>query len=123
VPGESAFAKLDKRMHLAYSRRNPLDIIGDALPERYEAAINAMLSDNQVHGLIVIETLQTMTKPVENAKVIVAARKRFPNKPIVCAFMGGKFTREGKMYLEAHGVPVFADLERAVKNLRILSGF
>ena len=123
VPGESAFAKLDKRMHLAYSRRNPLDIVGDALPERYEAAINAMLSDNQVHGLIVIETLQTMTKPVENAKVIVAARKRFPNKPIVCAFMGGKFTREGKMYLEAHGVPVFADLERAVKNLRILSGF
>lgn len=123
APSVSAFARLDKKMHDAYSRRNPLDIVGDALPDRYEAAVNAMLSDSSVHGLIVIETLQTMTKPVENAKVIVAARKRFPNKPIVCAFMGGKFTREGKMYLEAHGVPVFADLERAVRNMRILSYF
>lgn len=120
VPSEKTFRKIDKKMHPAYSRRNPLDLVGDALPARYEAAINAMLSDSSVHGLIVIETLQTMTKPIENAKIIVNARKKFPKKPIVCAFMGGKFSREGKMYLEAHGVPVFAHLERAVKNLRVL---
>jgi len=120
APGDGAFRKLDRKMHHAYSRRNPLDIVGDALPDRYEAAIGAMLSDSSVHGLLVIETLQTMTSPVENAKVIVSARKRFPGKPIVCAFMGGKFTREGKMYLEAHGIPVFSQLDRAVRNLRVL---
>ncbi|MFH0752912.1 MAG: CoA-binding protein [archaeon] len=119
-PSKATFKKIEKKMHPAYSRRNPVDIVGDALPDRYEAAINAMLSDKSVHGLLVIETLQTMTKPVDNAKVIVRARKCFPKKPIVCAFMGGKFTREGKMYLGAHGVPVFKDLERAVRNLRIL---
>ncbi len=120
VPKESAFKKIDKKMHHAYSRRNPLDLVGDALPERYESAIDAMLSDSSVHGLVVIETLQTMTKPVEIAKIIVKAKRRFPRKPIVCAFMGGKFTRAGKMYLEAHGVAVFSDLERAVKNLKVL---
>ncbi len=120
---DPVFKKIDSKMHPAYSRRNPLDLVGDALPARYEAAINALLSDNSVQGMVVIETLQTMTKPVENAKVIVAARKRFPNKPIVCAFMGGKFTREGKMYLEAHGIPVFSDLERAIRNLKVLSDF
>jgi acetyltransferase len=119
-PAERTFRRIDRKMHPAYSRRNPLDLVGDALPERYSAAINSMLSDSSVHGLVVIETLQTMTRPVENAKIIVEARRRFPGKPIVCAFMGGKFSREGKMYLEAHGVPVFAHLERAVKNLRVL---
>lgn len=119
---DRAFRRIEREMHPAYSRRNPLDIVGDALPERYEAAINAMLSDKSVSGLLVIETLQTMTRPVDNARVIVKARKKFPKKPIVCAFMGGKFTREGKMYLEAHDVPVFVELERAVRNLSVLLG-
>jgi len=120
-PAEGIFKRIDKKMHPAYSRRNPLDLVGDALPERYDSAVNAMLSDKSVSGLLVIETLQTMTDPVENAKIIVKARKRFPKKPIVCAFMGGKFTHAGAVYLRAHGVPVYSDLDRAVKNLSVLS--
>ena len=114
--------KLDKskKMHPAYSRRNPLDIVGDALPERYEVAISSMLSSRDVKGLIVLQTLQTMTDPVGNAKVILKARKRYPKKPIICVYMGGKFTMDGRRFLEAHNIPVYDDPRKAALAMKAL---
>ena len=108
------------KMHPAYSRRNPLDIVGDALPGRYEVAINTLLKQKDIHGAIVVQTLQTMTQPLENAKIIVAAKEKFRDKPITAVFMGGKFTRMGKMYLEAHKVPVSAYPLKAVLAMKAL---
>lgn len=122
VLNESTLKVLDSsgKMHPAYSRSNPLDIVGDALPERYEAAINAVLQQKDVYGLIVIETLQTMTDPIENAKVILKAKEKFKDKPIVAVFMGGKFTRMGKLFLEAHKIPVYAYPMKAVLAMKAL---
>lgn len=111
------------KMHPAYSRSNPLDIVGDALPERYWIAINEFLKQDDVHGLIVIQTMQAMTQPVENAKVIVAASRKFPNKPILAVFMGGKLTRAGKAYLEAHNIPSYDFPEDAVLAMKTLINF
>lgn len=108
------------KMHPAYSRSNPLDIVGDALPDRYEAAINAVLQQENVYGLIVIETLQTMTDPLENAKVVLKAKEKFKDKPIIAVFMGGKFTRMGKLFLEAHKIPVYAYPMKAVLAMKAL---
>ncbi|MBI5229307.1 CoA-binding protein, partial [Candidatus Micrarchaeota archaeon] len=119
---EETLKKLDKHMHHAYSRRNPLDIVGDALPERYKAAIEALLAEDYVYGLIVIQTLQTMTKPEENAKTVVEAHKKFPSKPIVCAFMGGQFSEPGMKYLESRGIPDFQDPKRAAMAMAALAG-
>ena len=82
-------------MHPAYSRRNPLDIIGDAKPERYDAAVRTLLAQPYISGLIVVQTVQTMTDPVKDAMVIARARKLFPGKPVVAAFMGGKYSTRG----------------------------
>lgn len=122
VLDERTIEMLDKsgKMHPAYSRGNPLDIVGDALPERYEVAINAVLQQKDVYGLIVIETLQTMTDPVENAKAILKAREKFPEKPVIAVFMGGKFTRMGKLFLEAHKIPVYAYPSKAVLAMKAL---
>lgn len=108
------------KMHPAYSHRNPLDIVGDALHDRYEVAINALLKQKDINGLIVVETLQTMTEPLENAKVILAAKEKFKNKPVIAVFMGGKFTRMGKLFLEAHKVPVYAYPSKAVLTMKAL---
>ncbi len=108
------------KMHPAYSRSNPLDIVGDALPERYWIAINELLKQNDVHGLIVIQTMQAMTQPLEDAKVIVAASKKYPLKPILAVFMGGKLTRIGKSYLEAHSIPCYDFPEDAVFAMKAL---
>ncbi len=110
-------------MHSAYSKSNPLDIVGDAMPERYNVAITEILKQKDVNGLIVIQTMQTMTQPVENAKVIAAASKKFPEKPILAVFMGGKLTRAGKAYLEASNVPCYDFPEDAVFAMKALIDF
>ena len=115
--------KLNKtgKMHPAYSKSNPLDIIGDALPERYEAALNTLLGENYIGGAIVIQTLQTTTYPKGDAEVIIKAAKKF-KKPIICTYMGGKYSREGIQILESHGVPDYNDLAKSAKVMKALIG-
>lgn len=119
---QSTIKKLDKsrKMHPAYSRHNPLDIVGDALPERYDTAINTLLSEDYISGLIVIQTLQTMTDPIEDAKIIIKAKKRFKDKPIICTYMGGMFSRKGMELLEANGIPDYNDPKKAARAMKAL---
>lgn len=115
----STLEKMDKSkvMHPAYSRRNPLDIIGDALPIRYEVAINEILKQDDIHGLIMLQTIQTMTDPIKDGEIVAKARKKFPDKPIVCTYMGGKFTSPGMKYLDKHGIPDYNDPKKAAKAM------
>jgi acetyltransferase len=118
----TTIAKLDASglMHPAYSRRNPLDLVGDALPQRYETALNTVLAEDYISGAIVLQTVQTMTDSRGDAEAVVAARKRFPGKPIVCVFMGGKYVAQGVNVLRKAGVPDFNDPRKAVKAMAAL---
>lgn len=119
---EKTLVKLDESgtMHPAYSRRNPLDIVGDATSERYEVAITTVLEDNSVGGIIVIQTLQTMTDSVRNAKAVVTAHKNFPDKPIVACFMGGKFSKKGTDILLENHIPQYNSPYEAAKVMKAL---
>ncbi|PLW79969.1 CoA-binding protein [Candidatus Woesearchaeota archaeon] len=116
---ESTLKKLDntKLMHPAYSRRNPLDIVGDALPSRYAAALDILLGEDYISGVIVMQTLQTMTDPLANAEIIAAAKKKYPDKPIICTYMGGKFTSRGMKYLDEHNIPDYNDPRKAARAM------
>jgi acetyltransferase len=109
-------------MHPAYSKRNPLDIVGDAMPNRYELAINTLLKEPGIHGLIIIQTLQAMTNSVLDAKVVVEAHKQFRDKPIISCFMGGRFSRKGMHYLDNMHIPDFNDIRKAVVAMKALIG-
>ncbi len=109
-----------KLMNPAYSRRNPLDIVGDALADRYQIAINTLLEQNNIQGLIILQTLQVMTEVRKNAKIIVVAHKKYPQKPIVCCFLGGRMSREGIEILEKNHIPNYPDILRAVKTIKYL---
>jgi acetyltransferase len=116
---KNTIKKLDdtKKMHPAYNRSNPLDIIGDALPEQYSAAINTLLDEDYIQGLIVIQTLQTMTKPEEDAKIIIEAKKKHPEKAVICTYMGGRYSQAGIRMLEEHSIPDFNDLKKSAKAM------
>jgi acetyl coenzyme A synthetase (ADP forming)-like protein len=120
---EDTLLALDsKGMPPSYSRRNPLDIIGDALPERYRSAVDILISKPDIGGMIVIQTLQTMTDTVEDAKIVIEAKKKFPDKPICCVFMGGRFTRPGSRLLVEHGIAEFNDPRKAARTMAALLG-
>ncbi|MBW2996097.1 CoA-binding protein [Candidatus Woesearchaeota archaeon] len=116
---KSTIKKLDatKKLHPAYSKSNPLDIIGDALPEQYSIAVNTLLDEDYIHGLIVIQTLQTMTNPEEDANVVIEAKKGHPEKAIVCTYMGGKYSQRSIRLLESHGIPDYNDLKKSAKAM------
>jgi acetyltransferase len=116
--------KLDstRLMSPVYSRSNPLDIVGDALPKTYEAAINVLLEEDYIKGLFVIQTIQTMTQPVSDAEIVVKAFKKF-GKPMICVFMGGKFSSKAVNILQNGNIPDFNDVKKAVKAMALLAGY
>jgi acetyltransferase len=70
LSGET-MARLNEVLPSVWSHGNPVDIIGDAPPERYQQAIDICLEDSDVDGVIVILTPQAMTAPTEVAKAVI----------------------------------------------------
>ncbi|MFH1200261.1 MAG: CoA-binding protein, partial [Candidatus Micrarchaeota archaeon] len=121
---EATLKKLEAggKMHHAYSRANPLDLVGDALPQRYEIAVNTLLAENYIDGLIVIQTLQTMTDSRADAQAVVQAHAKYPHKPVVCVFMGGRYSARGVEILRRSNIPDYNDPLKAAKVMKALCG-
>ncbi|MDB5390397.1 MAG: CoA-binding domain protein, partial [Planctomycetaceae bacterium] len=99
-----------------WSHSNPVDVLGDAHPARFSAALEIVMRDPQVDSVIVMLTPQSMTNPSAIAEAI--AQSRFPiSKPLLAVWMGGPAVRPGRLILEAAGIPVFATPEQAVNAL------
>jgi acetate---CoA ligase (ADP-forming) len=102
-------------VELPQSIKNPLDVIGDASPDDYKKGCIEMIKQDDVSLLVVIQTPQIVTKPLENAKVIKSIFKEY-KKPVVSVFMGlGKENREAVKYLEENNIPNYTDPKRALK--------
>ena len=115
---EENLRKLEKVMHPAFSRSNPLDIVGDALSYRYKAGIEILLSQRNINGILVIQTSQIMTESEKNAKIVIEASKKYPKKAVMACFMGGKIAKLGIDILEKNQIPNYSDPKRAVRALK-----
>ncbi len=109
-------AELKKYLPPTASTMNPVDVIGDAQHERYEAALKAVLKDKQVDGLIVILTPQAMTDIEEIAEVIgkIVLKSK---KPVLACFMGIVDVSKGVAILEKWKVPHYRFPESAARAL------
>ena len=112
---KETFAKLDKALPAVWSHGNPVDVLGDAGAERYRAATEAVLDDDNVDGVLVVLTPQAMTKADEIARVIVEVGKKY-SKTILASWMGQKDVDEGCDILEEGRIPVFRIPENAVNT-------
>ncbi|MEJ5376396.1 MAG: acetate--CoA ligase [bacterium] len=101
---------------------NPVDVIGDATHERYEAAIRAILEDENVDGAIVILTPQAMTDVLETAQIVPRVAKGI-DKPVLCSFMGIVDVSEGVRYLERNGFPNYTFPEAAARAMASMVRF
>jgi acetyltransferase len=83
--------KLDQQLPAHWSHNNPVDILGDADPERYERAVETIADDDNTDGVLVVLTPQAMTDPTRTAEQL----KRFAHlggKPFLASWMGGAET-------------------------------
>lgn len=111
-------ASLRSKLPEAASIGNPIDVLGDAPPERYAEALKAAQDDVSVDAVIVILTPQAMTRPAEAARAIVGAING--SKPVLASFMGGKEVLPGRQELSAAGLPDYESPERAVAALKVM---
>ncbi len=101
---------------------NPVDILGDADPERYQEALKILLGDEQTDGVIVMLSPQAMTDPLEIAKRIVAVSKT-QRKPILACWMGEQRVQEARRLLRTAGIPAFRLPETTVQGFAYLTNF
>ncbi|HAR98663.1 MAG TPA: acyl-CoA synthetase [Syntrophus sp. (in: bacteria)] len=113
---EATVAELKRHLPPTSNFNNPVDVIGDAKADRYEAALNAVIHDPGVDGLIVILTPQSMTEVTETARKVVEAEKA-SDKPVLANFMGIVDVSAGVEVLKQHDVPHFMFPESAAKTL------
>lgn len=89
-----------------WSHGNPIDVLGDAGPERYARALEIAAKDPNSEGLLVILTPQAMTDPTQTADRL-KGYARIANKPVLASWMGGASVSAGEAILNAAGIPAF----------------
>jgi acetyltransferase len=89
-----------------WSHNNPVDIIGDASPERYAKALEIAAQDPHSDGMLVILTPQAMTDPTRIAEQLrpLAEQK---DKPVLASWMGGVDVAAGEEVLNRANIPTF----------------
>lgn len=113
---EQAQHDLQTTLPRAAALHNPVDVLGDALSDRYAVALQTVLEQSSVHSVLVILTPQVMTQVDKTAQIITDVSDTY-NKPIVCSFMGGKHIRSAEKILHEYKIPTFRYPERAVRAL------
>jgi acetyltransferase len=116
---DSTLEALNKVLPPHWSHANPIDIIGDAGPDRFEAVVKIATQDQNSDGLLVIMTPQAMSNPVEIAKKLVPYAKS-SGKPILASWMGGDRASEGEAILNKAGIPTFSFPDSAVRAFHYL---
>ncbi len=101
------------------SVHNPIDVIGDALAERYRIPIDVLVKDENVDAILVILTPQLVTQIEETAKLIINSSK-LSDKPIIPVFLGGKYVSQGLQRFYDEKVPAFRYIDDAVEAISVM---
>jgi acetyltransferase len=113
---------LDKHLPATWSHGNPVDVIGDATPERYAAAVDLCLRDPGVDGVVVILTPQAMTRPLAVAEALVELADEH-RKPVFTVWMGGEQVESARDAFRSARIPCFTTPEAAVDAVHYLAAY
>ncbi len=119
-PSDATVAALDRLLPPYWSHGNPIDILGDAEPDAYGAAVKAALADKVMDGVLVMLTPQAMTDASSAAKALLKAAAG-SKKPILACWMGETSVTEARNLLSSDGIPDFTTPERAVEAFSYLA--
>jgi acetyltransferase len=103
---EETMDALNDFLPAPWSHGNPVDVLGDAGPERYAKTLETAAGDPQSDGLLVILTPQDMTNPTATAESL-APYAQGMHKPVLASWMGGTSVAAGDSILDGAGVPTF----------------
>jgi len=119
---EDTMKKLNEYLPPFWSHGNPVDVLGDAPPERFAMASKIVLEDPEVDAALVILTPQAMTNPTATA-LEVAKLSEHTSKPIMAAWLGGQSMREGISIFNKQGISTYDTPEGAIRAFMTLARY
>jgi acetyltransferase len=114
--------KLNAVLPPHWSHRNPVDVLGDARPDRVAKALQIVVADPNVDGVLVVLTPQSMTDPMGTA-IRVADIAATTREPVLAAWMGGHMVEPGRQILNQAGIPTYDSPDRAVRAFMYLVSY
>jgi len=116
-------ARLSSKLPAAARLQNPVDVMCDALTDRYEFALGVALDDPDVDIALVLLTPQAMTDPTAIAEGVVRIAQRKTEKLILACFLGASMMEEGTRILRAGRVPCYDSPETAINTIRVMTEY
>ena len=117
---EDVIAKLDKVLPANWSRGNPVDIIGDAKPDRYAAALDAVLADCEADAILVMNCPTALASSTDAAQAVIDAIARAPNAarlpPVLTNWLGEETVAEARRKLREASIPTYESPTDAVSG-------
>ena len=111
----SSVTALSVHLPSTWSHANPVDIIGDAPPERYARALEILLETPGSDAILVLNCPTALASGDEAARVVMAAvRKRSDKPPILTCWLGDPAARPARTLLTQAGIPTYETPEEAV---------
>ena len=112
-------AKLDRALPPTWSRANPIDIIGDADAARYDAALEALLADDENDAILVLNVPTALASASQAAEAVAETVRRNRQtgarcKPVFAVWLGED--EVSKHAFESLGIPHFATETDAVRG-------
>lgn len=120
---EKTIEKLASALPPAANIHNPIDVLGDAMADRYSFALNTALDDPNVDAVLILLTPQAMTEAEETAKAIVRISKEKPQKPVLTCFLGASKIAEGVRILREGKVPQYDSTDGAVTTIKVMTEY
>jgi len=103
---DDTMKKFNEILPPQWSHNNPVDILGDASPDRYAQSIEVAAQDENSNGLLVVLTPQAMTDPTATAETLKKYSQSY-DKPILASWSGGQDIAAGESILNKAGIPTF----------------
>ncbi len=119
---DETMQKLNDYLPPFWSHGNPIDVLGDATPERFAKSTEIILEDKNVDAVLVLLTPQAMTDPNATATAIAKMATK-TTKSIMAAWLGGASMHEGVHIFNEAGISSFSTPEQAIKAFMTLSNY
>ena len=113
--GPETLEALDAALPAAWSRGNPVDIVGDAQGARYQAALRALLADPGIDLVLVIHAPTALAPSVEAARAVADVLREGESRGrVLTSWPGGYSVDAARRVLHDAGVATYDTPEAAV---------
>jgi len=120
---EETVERLNRILPANWSRRNPLDILGDATAQRYADVLDVVMEDRNVDAVLAMHCPTAVASSQEAAEAVVAALGERPRKLVLTSWVGGTSARSARDHLADNNLPTYETPEQAISAFMYLVNY